>query len=352
MNSTDSNAETRYTLVRHDKWSELTCRNSPNVHLRVSRGLTVNERDRGEYPPRSIFIDGVFEGPPFYDNKRHHYSLDHHAGCVRPFTLAACEQAVVIVLQGLPLLDGEWTLYVNLPDIDAMLAAWVLINHAELRADGCALLKIAMPLIRTEGVIDAHGPEMLALTALPDEVTEMHRARLDTLMRGPDAGHVAAMQEPVDTALRILEALDAMLMPAGELDQLASFEELHRVTLKSDRIAVLASSRLGIYEVEEHLKARYENTLGILVLQHSQGQFTIRLANHFMEEDLTPLYAELNRIDPNFKEGNAWGGSGDIGGSPRGTGSALEGMAVMKAVNRIYGKPVAWYRKLSEWFGD
>ena len=352
MNNIDTTTETRYAIVRRDDWSTLVCRNSPNVRLRVSRGLTVSEKDRGGYPPRSIFIDGVFDGPPFYDNKRHQYSLDHHAGCVRPFTLAACEQAAVIVLQGLPLLDGEWTLYVNLPDPDAMLAAWILINHAELRANGWALLKRSMPLIRTEGVIDAHGPEMLALAALPDSVTEAHRARLDTLMQKLGETHEVGRQDPVDAALRMLEALDGMLMPAGELNQLARFEEVHRVSLKNEKIAVLASSGLGIYDVEEHLKSHYESSLGILVLQHSPGHFTVRLENHFMEDDLTPLYAELNRIDPNSVDGNAWGGSGDIGGSPRSTGSALEGLAVMKAVTKIYGRPVAWYRKLSEWFGD
>ena len=38
-----------------------------------------------------------------------------------------------------------------------LLAAWVLLNHVELLSGEGELLRVAMPLLRLEGVIDAHG---------------------------------------------------------------------------------------------------------------------------------------------------------------------------------------------------
>ena len=80
----------------------IICSDWPNVRLHVERGLTVDEDEREQYPRQSVFLDGVFTGPAFLDNEMRQYSLDHHAGCVRAFTLATCEQAVVMLLQGLP----------------------------------------------------------------------------------------------------------------------------------------------------------------------------------------------------------------------------------------------------------
>ena len=81
-----------------------------SIALRIERGLTVDSRARKRYGPQTIFLDGVYNGAPFCDNEARHYSLDHHAGCVRAFTLATCEQAAVMLLQGLPLF-GEGLIY-------------------------------------------------------------------------------------------------------------------------------------------------------------------------------------------------------------------------------------------------
>src|SRR5690606_12821565 len=50
---------------------------APNVRLYVDRKLTVVENDRDRYPEQTLFLDGVFNGPPFMDNERRHYALDH-----------------------------------------------------------------------------------------------------------------------------------------------------------------------------------------------------------------------------------------------------------------------------------
>ena len=153
-------------------------RGRPSVKLVVEPGRVIQERERASFPDQCIFLDGMFDGPPMLDNQRRHYVLDHHRGVVRAFTLATCEQAVVMVAGGLPLDEGTWWLYVNEPDLDAVLAAWVLLNDDRLLADDRRRLWNVMPLIRVEGVIDAHGLDMGVVSGLRPRQYAAHQARL------------------------------------------------------------------------------------------------------------------------------------------------------------------------------
>src|SRR5439155_1498486 len=106
----------------------------------------------------------------FLDSKREVYNLDHHEGCVRPFTLATCEQAVVLIRTGLDLRKRDWTVYANDADLDTVLAIWVLLNHIRLNDGRGATRARVMPLLRLQGVVDALGLEQQDLCGLPPEV--------------------------------------------------------------------------------------------------------------------------------------------------------------------------------------
>lgn len=333
----------RYHVVADGRTRTLICGNASNIALRIVPGLTVTGRRRRWYSRRTIFLDGVYGGAPFCDNQARHYSLDHHAGCIRGFTLATCEQAVIMLLQGLPLGVGDWSLYVNDPDLDSLLAAWVLMNHQDLLAGERALLRAAMPLIRLEGVIDAHGTDMELFAALPDELHASTRARIDELMRRErelKSKGAWFSADWIEYGREMLEALDAALLPAATRAELARSQEGGRVAL-GDRIAVLVQSRDGIYAVEARLKQRYGAQLGIIVLEQGGGRFTLRQVDTFLEKDLNPVYRALNRQDPAARAGgdppNLWGGSGNIGGSPRATGSQLGGQQVLAVIRRVLG---------------
>ena len=343
----------RYQVVTRGEQRHVVCGNAPNIALRVERGLTVNEAGRKHYPQRTIFLDGVFAGAPFYDNKARQYSLDHHAGCVRAYTLATCEQAVVMLLQGLPLSEDDWTLYVNEPDLDALLAAWLLMNHVELLREDGRILREAMPLVRVEGVIDAHGPDMEILTGLPAERYDKERRSIERLMLQEKSFKAMAQWTSTDWVAysrEMLEALDHLLFPEGYLDQLLEIEELGRVQLGSGKMAVLCRSHQGIYAVEATLKARYEKQLGILILDLGDGRFTLRQVDPFLERDLVPLYQALNQKDLRARQDsetdNLWGGSSDIGGSPRKTGSALTGEQILAIAGKVYGTREGWFKRL------
>jgi len=348
---------TRYVVSEEkDASNVVVCKDAPNVLLRVERGLTVSEGKRKRHAAQTIFLDGVYTGAPFYDNKARQYSLDHHSGCVRAFTLATCEQAVVMVLQGLPLDEGTWTLMINEPDMDALLAAWVLMNHSELRNASTDLLRQAMPLIRVEGVIDAHGLEMEALTALPPEVYQQKKHELDCLMAREQ--QLKAAEEWGDTDLLaysrdILEQVDQLLYPAGFLEQLLELEEIARELIHGEKQAFLCKSSRGIYQAEAQLKERHGKGVGLIVLDQGDGRFTIRQVDPFLPGSLGLAFKKLNQLDPLATKGeeeeNLWGGSDDIGGSPRRGGSGLDGLQVLQAVKEAYTS-TSWWGRLVQRF--
>ncbi len=341
----------RYLVVPGDNAINVVCKNTPNILLRVERGLTVAEKERKKYPEQSIFLDGVYTGAPFRDNKVRQYALDHHEGCVRAFTLATCEQAVVMLLKGLPLIEGEWTLHVNEPDLDALLAAWVLMNHVELHHDDGRMLRAAMPLIRAEGVIDAHGKDMGVLAAMPEEVYAAQTRKINRLLEPEKKLKEAGAWEATNLeqyARNMLETIDGYVYPAGYLDMLMELE-VDRVSLGGDKVAILcATKRKGIYDLEAELKERYEKQLGIIVLDQGNGRFTIRQVDPFLDKSLSTVFEQLNKLDPDVikkDEENTWGGSDDIGGSPRQTGSALDGEQILAAIEEVFTtEPGLWGR--------
>jgi hypothetical protein len=335
----------RYRIAARGEEAAITCGNASSISLHVERGLVVDEAARKKYPPRTIFLDGVFDGPPFYDNKTRQYSLDHHAGCIRSFMLATCEQAVVVVLQGLDLGEGSWHVYVNEPDLDSLLAAWVILNHVELLRAEAEVLRHAMPLIRTEGVIDGHGLDMEVLTALSREAYAHERRRIDLLLERErllkSSGEWASL-DLLAYSKEMLERIDGLLFPPQILEKLLDVEEVSRVALQGQKLAVLCRSHQSIYDVEAQLKDRYDRQLAIIVLDLGGGRFTLRLSDPFLDKDLGELYERLNALEmipePKDVPENRWGGAGDIGGSPRKIGSTLSGETILEAVQDVYGR--------------
>lgn len=318
--------------------SAIICSDWPNVQLHVQRGLSIEQGDRERYPRQSVFLDGVFTGPAFLDNEMRQYSLDHHAGCVRAFTLATCEQACVMLMQRLPLWEGTWNVYVNEPDLDAVLAAWVLLNHYALSHDNYALLRKVMPLVRVEGVIDTYGFDKALLSGLPRRIYEAKRKQIESLRTRER--ELREHGEWIETDLvvftwRQLDRLDAQLFPRG-VPRVGSFET-HELELPQRKLAVLVQSQRGIYEIEQQLKAEHKDEMALIVLDSSHGRMTLRLVDPFMAKNLNAAYAELNARDPRVvgrDDANAWGGSDEIGGSPRATGTGLSGHQVLHIVTR------------------
>jgi hypothetical protein len=254
-----------------------------------------------------------------------------------------------MLLQGLPLSEGTWQLYVNEPDLDALLASWLLLNHNELLREENLLVDV-MPLVRVEGTIDAHGLDRAALTGLPPQVYEMHKTRIDELLKTERALKAENKWQSSDAlayAQMLLDQLDEVLYPAGYLNDLQEISEIAQVPIKGGKLAVLCRSKQGIYAVEAHLKRRYDKQLAVVVLDSSERAYTLRQSDPFLEKNLEDVYHQLNKRDPavlDHEEGNCWGGSADIGGSPRASGSDLSGEEVLRVVQGVYSG--SWFRRM------
>jgi hypothetical protein len=348
----DQESQRRRYVIRDDdgKGLHLSCVEAPNIAVRVERGAVQSVAAARKAPSGTIFLDGAAAGEPFMDAQRGVYNLDHHEGCVRPFTLATCEQAMVLLLKGLDLSGGEWTVYANEPDLDTVLAIWVLLNHRRLASAESQVRPAIMPLLRLEGAIDANGPRFAQLCAFPPELLEETQAQLDRLRRVElevkEQGRWSTIDFLPFTA-DVLRLIDASFYSPGELEDTVQVEELLRIPLTEQRIGVVCRADTGIYEVERELADLHGNKVGLLVLQKDPATYTLRLVDPFLPASLNAVYERLNLLDPAVEQGqgnNAWGGSAEIGGSPRQTGTALSPAEIAAACRWVF-QPRPWWRR-------
>ncbi len=104
---------------------------------------------------------------------------------------------------------------------------------------------------------------------------------------------------------------------------------------------MVVASDIGIYELEPHLTKLYGNRLGWVALRRGKHDYTLRQMDLFMPVNLEDVYQRLNFMDPAVKgriKVNRWGGSGDIGGSPRDLGTRLLPGEIVSACRDVIEK--------------
>ena len=122
----------RYRIREVDGLRFLACDEAPRIRVSLDAENAFSEAEARELGERVVLLDGVGAFGPLLDNKARLYNLDHHEGCERVFTLATCEQALLLVHSGLDLAEGDWSVYANEPDLDTTLAIWCLLNFQRL----------------------------------------------------------------------------------------------------------------------------------------------------------------------------------------------------------------------------
>jgi len=337
----------RYQLKEDDKGSYLTCVEASNIAVRIERGLSVSAAAARKYPKGTIFLDGAAQGPPFMDASKGIYNLDHHEDCVRAFTLATCEQAMIVILKGLDLDDERWTVWANEPDFDTVLAIWLLLNHRRLDDEDPTLRRRMMPIVRLQGVIDAHGFELDELTAFPPR---LQKATLETIndlrgeeleLKGQGVWGTTDLLEFTHSSLR---KIDELVYTPGDFEGIREVEELARVRITPHRLAVACRSEAGIYEVEEQLKEVHGDRLGLVILQKDDRTYTVRQVDPFLPINLEDVYDRLNLLDSAVSGNRRWGGSSDIGGSPRGAGTDLRIDEIVDICRWVFQPPTGGRR--------
>ncbi|MDA8137765.1 MAG: CPBP family glutamic-type intramembrane protease [Desulfobacteraceae bacterium] len=335
----------RYIIKKDGDERVLTCLEAPNLSVHIEAGLAFAGSVARKSPGGTIFLDGVAQCEPFMDHERQVYNLDHHEGCVRAFTLAACEQAMVMYMKGLDLQRREWNIFANEPDIDTLLAIWILLNHARIGRQDSTQRRLLLALVRYEGVIDAMGLEHKDLCALPPELMrKMQRVidhlRTDELVLKKE-GKWAKADYMTYTA-GMLHKIDQIFYKPSDFVDYLGIEELARIDLTDQRIAAVVEAEMGIYEIETHLNKLYGNRLGVVFLKKGANNYTVRQMDLFMPITLDTIYDRLNFVDAAVRYRtltNKWGGAADIGGSPRDTGTRLTPWEIVQACREGVCKP-------------
>ena len=335
----------RYVIKISNDGRILTCLEAPNIAVQVEVGLTVSASAARKSSAGTIYLDGVAQSEPFMDHEKQIYNFDHHEGCLRPFTLSTCEQVMVMILKGLDLRSREWRVFANEPDLDTILAIWLLFNHQRVQQKESGRLQFLYTLVRLEGVIDSHGLEMIEISGLPVELLKKTRKVIDYLRAEEIDLKKKAMWEEKDrlehTAL-ILQKIDRIIYRSDDFADFKELKELARVDLGVGRIAVIVEADQGIYELEPHLHKVYGEKLGLAALKKGEGIYTLRRMDPFMPGDLNDIYPILNYIDPAVRcrtNSHQWGGSGDIGGSPRGISTKLSAGEIAQACRDAFQNP-------------
>ena len=151
----------------------------------------------------------------------------------------------------------------------------------------------------------------------------------------------------------VLRAIDAMVYSSRHFEGVIEIEELARAEIGEKRLAIVCRSETGVYEVEPELRRLHGNRLGVIVLQKDPGTYTLRQVDMFLPSALESVYDRLNLMDPaagNRRSGNRWGGSSEIGGSPRATGTALTPQQISDVLAQAYRRQTAGQRLRAVFF--
>ena len=327
----------RYRIQETAGQPVIQCTDAPNLKVHISRDLSISASAARKAAPGSIFLDGVARCEPFMDHEKQVYNLDHHEGCVRAFTLATCEQALVLSLKGLDLREREWHILANEPDLDTVLAIWILLNHRRLQSREFGHRQRLLTLVRLEGTIDALGLELKEFSGLPPELTQAMLRLIDHLRREEIRLKKEALWESTDFlayTADLLHQIDRMMLRPSDFSDFKEIKELARADINGKRIAVAVEADQGIYEIEPRLKNIYGERLGWVILKKGPHTYTLRQMDIFMPVTLDQVYDRLNFIDAAVKyrdRQNNWGGSVEIGGSPREKGTRLTPAEIVNA---------------------
>ncbi|HLU67630.1 MAG TPA: hypothetical protein VKZ63_15210 [Kofleriaceae bacterium] len=302
------------------------------MSLKILPGVIV-QRDEflATHPPYSIALDGYVSGEPFlaitpqgpYRNFNHHESVD------RSCTSATCEQVRRAVILGLyDLYQGKHgpraTLWVNDCDQDVCLATWILFHPH----------RAGEPWVRTLAYVE----DLLDMSAggfpLPDQrdllgeirwVFEPYTARRPEVA-GLDADGMAGIIHEVHQRIeRFLSGQGETLPLLGDYRQLGGGHGWVLVELDHQH----ARQKM----VEAGVKAAVE----LFARKGDRYVYAVwRRSEYIVDFPVAEILRALNQAE-GYEPGDVrgWGGSENVGGSPRGTGSRLTPAQVEAVVNKV-----------------
>ena len=297
--------------------------------LFIKRGFSLSNKNSSL--SQSIYLDGAFKGPLF-DSKNKIFSLDHHENCVRQITKSTCEQALLFAKYG----TFDNTIYDvigNDPDLDTVIAGWILLNIDEIRQS--EVYQKLLPLVLVEGNIDSYGFGYEDILGLSKDVILQEKNRIEWLRE--DEIKFKQLNkwgtiDYVEYTLSVFNKLDEFLL----FNLNKNYTSEYRVRLKyqfildnGKHLLFIEDENLGIYDVEEAF-LKNNNDVQCVILSNGTGKYSIKLSGILSNFSLdfvwmslsnAEMLAKINKginanTNPDLYFTN-WGGSSNIGGSPR-----------------------------------
>jgi hypothetical protein len=283
------------------------------------------------HPPYSIALDGYVFGEPWlaiepggpYRNFNHHETVD------RSCTSATCEQARRAVILGLyDLFHREGartaTLWVNDCDQDVCLSTWILMNPD----------RAGEPLVRVISQIVDLLDMSAGVYPMPHERDLLGEVRwaFDPYVRARP--NLPAMTgEGMREVIRdVHHRLDRFTVGRAEI-----------LPLAGEHKAIGGGKGWMLAEVSHQNARERLVSLGVRAAVELYGRagdrylYTIwRRSEYIVGFPVREILAALNQAEGFAPVDTAgWGGADNVGGSPRGRGSALAPVAVEAIVNRL-----------------
>jgi len=274
-----------------------------------------------ELPSYSIAIDGAVSGPQI-DAENNKFSFDHHAGCLRYCTLAACEQARVAVLLGLD--PSKFTFYLNDCDIDVAMTVWILQNPDRVKEP------LVIKLINAIGVADAHAGA-ICINGMTKTVEWVSAVEIDfksdkSNYEKISNGNLKYILEA--TLRRIDQYVD------GEAGLEIAKQEInseYKILRNQNDYVVVQSDNPHIYSTL--YAAGFNKIVLVRPLENDSLAVSLAKKSDFVSNfNLIKMYEKLNELE------EGWGGSSSIGGSPRhldGTRSKLSLEKIIEVIDSV-----------------
>lgn len=315
--------------------AEIKAPGGARMAVRIAPGAVyTREEFLASHPPFSIALDGYVKGEPFlmttaggpYRNFNHHEAVDRSCTC------ATCEQVRRAILLGLYDLytdeDGRRaTIWVNDCDQDVCLATWILLNPD----------RAGEPLVRTL----AHIEDLLDMSAgafpLPRERNLLGEIRWvfePYTMNRPRLSGLGA-----DDMREIIEAVHERveLFLTGQSESLPLLGSYRRIGGGEDWVLAEVDHQ---HARQKMVEAGINAAIELYARPDERYVYSIwRRSEYIVHFPVRDILRELNRAEGyEADDMTGWGGSENVGGSPRGAGSALAPADVEEIVERVVSR--------------
>lgn len=273
----------------------------------VERGVT---RQLSELPEFSIALDGYVQGPEV-DLAHRRISCDHHAGCIRMFTSATCQQVLDMLLLGFD--PTPYTAYINDVDGDTVLSVWLLQTSSPGRTLDNEWIKA---LVAGVGKMDAHGPAYPVGT-----MNDVVRAFYDVVMAPVNRAHRHKTYATADLKTLLDECL-ALMQPFISNPRSSRADSARRMysltsekTTKSGTVLAVVTSQDFVFDLL--YEAGITAALCYRQLPDGSWEYTLGKKSDLVDVPVGPHTTPGTMLHALAQAEPGWGGGSTIGGAPR-----------------------------------